>query len=139
MLNRRAFLGASAAALPVLATLASAEQGDHLSSLVINPATAKLTHQSFGDVRIYFDGSTGQLHALTVGSVALKSGMEPHPPHQHPEEEIMLVTEGAGSILVEAETHPVGPGSMMYCAGDQSHGIKAGPQGLTFYYYKWKA
>ena len=139
MLNRRAFLGASAAALPIIATLASAEQGDHLSSGVINPATAKLTHQSFGDVRIYFDGSTGQLHALTVGSVALKPGMEPHPPHQHPEEEIMLVTEGAGSILVEAETHPVGPGSMMFCAGGQRHGIKAGPQGLTFYYYKWKA
>lgn len=51
----------------------------------------------------------------------------------------MLVTEGEGSILVETETHAVGPGSMMYCSGGQLHGIKAGPQGLTFYYYKWKA
>lgn len=139
MLNRRAFLGASAAALPIIASLASAEQGDHLASGVLSPATAKLTHQSFGDVRVYFDGSTGQLHALTVGSVALKPGMEPHPPHQHPEEEIMLVTEGEGSILVETEPHAVGPGSMMYCSGGKLHGIKAGPQGLTFYYYKWKA
>jgi quercetin dioxygenase-like cupin family protein len=139
MLNRRAFLGASAAALPTIASLASAEQGDHLRSLVLDPRHAKLTHESYGDVRIYFDGSTEQLRALTVGSLALKAGMAPHPPHQHPEEEIMLVTEGAGSILIENETHPVGPGSMMYCSAGRLHGINAGPQGLTFYYYKWRA
>jgi quercetin dioxygenase-like cupin family protein len=139
MLNRRAFLGASAAVLPVIATLASAEQSDHLRSLVVNPASAKLTQENYGDVRIYFDGTTEQLRALTVGSVALKAGMAPHPPHQHPEEEIMLVTEGAGGILIGTETHPVAVGSMMYCSGGRIHGINAGPQGLTFYYYKWKA
>jgi quercetin dioxygenase-like cupin family protein len=139
MLNRRAFLGASAAALPALANFVSAEQAEHLQSIVLDPSSAKLTHQSFGDVRIYFDGSTGQLRALTVGSVALHPGMEPHPPHQHPEEEIMLVTDGSGEILVGTKSSPVGPGSMMYCSGGQLHGIKAGPHGLTFYYYKWRA
>jgi quercetin dioxygenase-like cupin family protein len=103
MLNRRAFLGASAAALPVIAHLASAQQG-HLSSLVI-----------------------------------LKAGMVPHPPHQHPEEEIMLVTEGAGEITVEAQAYPVAPGSMMYCSAQRLHGITAGAHGLTFYFYKWRA
>jgi quercetin dioxygenase-like cupin family protein len=139
MLNRRVFLGVSAAAaLPVITEFASAEQG-HLSSLVIDPTTAKLTHESYGDLRIYFDGSTEQLHALTVGSLALKAGMVPHPPHQHPEEEIMLVTEGAGEITVEAKAYPVGPGSMMYCAAERLHGITAGAHGLTFYFYKWRA
>ncbi|HEX6493931.1 MAG TPA: cupin domain-containing protein [Acidobacteriaceae bacterium] len=136
MPNRRAFLGASAAALPLIAGFASAEQG-HLPSVVIDPATAKLTHESYGDRRIYFDGSTGQLRALTVGCLVLKAGMAPHPPHQHPEEEIMLVTEGAGEITVEAKAYPVGPGSMMYCSGQRMHGITAGPHGLTFYFYKW--
>jgi mannose-6-phosphate isomerase-like protein (cupin superfamily) len=139
MLNRRVFLGVSAvAALPVIAEFASAEQG-HLASLVIDPTTAKLTHESYGDLRIYFDGSTEQLHALTVGSLALKAGMVPHPPHQHPEEEIMLVTEGVGEITVEAKAYPVGPGSMMYCAAERLHGITAGAHGLTFYFYKWRA
>jgi mannose-6-phosphate isomerase-like protein (cupin superfamily) len=138
MLNRRAFLGASAAALPVMAEFASAQQG-HLSSLVIDPTTAKLTHESYGDLSIYFDGSTEQLHALTVGSLVLKAGMVPHPPHQHPEEEIMLVTEGAGEITVEAKAYPVAPGSMMYCSGQRLHGITAGAHGLTFYFYKWRA
>jgi quercetin dioxygenase-like cupin family protein len=138
MQNRRAFLGASAAALPFIASLASAEQGDHLTSLVLDSSAAKLTHASYGDVRVYFDGSTEQHSSLTVGSVALKAGMAPHPPHRHPEEEIMLVTDGVGEILVETKTHPVGPGSMMYCSGGRLHGINAGPGGLTFYYYKWK-
>ena len=138
MPNRRAFLGASAAALPFLGSLASAQQG-HLPSLVLDPANAKLTHESYGDQRIYFDGSTDQLRTLTVGSLALKAGMVPHPPHQHPDEEIMLVTEGAGEITVEGKAHPVAAGSMMYCAGQRMHGITAGANGLTFYFYKWRA
>jgi quercetin dioxygenase-like cupin family protein len=138
MPNRRAFLGASAAALPFLAGFASAEQG-HLPSLVLDPANAKLTHESYGDQRIYFDGATDQLRTLTVGSLVLKAGMVPHPPHQHPEEEIMLVTDGAGEITVEGKAHPVAAGSMMYCAGQRMHGITAGAKGLTFYFYKWSA
>jgi quercetin dioxygenase-like cupin family protein len=118
--------------------LAFAEQG-HLSSLVIDPTTAKLSHESYGDLSIYFDGSTEQLRQLTAGSLVLKAGMVPHPPHQHPEEEIMLVTEGAGEITVEAKAYPVAAGSMMYCSAQRLHGITAGPHGLTFYFYKWKA
>lgn len=138
MLNRRAFLGTSTLALPFIAGFAPVVQ-DQLVSLVIDPANAKLTHESYGDLRIYFDGPTGQLRALTVGSLALKAGMVPHPPHRHPEEEIMLVTEGAGEITVGGETCAAAPGSMMYCGGQVMHGITAGPHGLTFYFYKWRA
>jgi mannose-6-phosphate isomerase-like protein (cupin superfamily) len=138
MWNRRAFLSASTAALPFIAGFASAEQG-HLPSLVINPTTAKLTHESYGDLRIYFDGSTEQLRSLTAGSLALKAGMVPHPPHQHPEEEIMLVTEGAGEITVEGQTYAAAQGTMMYSRAQRMHGITAGPHGLTFYFYKWRA
>ena len=138
MLNRRAFLGASTVALPFIAGFAAAEQG-RLPSLVMDPADAKLTHENFGDQRIYFDGSTEQLRALTVGSLALKAGMVPHPPHQHPEEEIMLVTDGTGVITVETKSYEVGAGSMMYCSAQRMHGITAGAHGLTFYFYKWRA
>lgn len=138
MLDRRAFLGTSTLALPFIAGFAPEVQGQ-LVSLVIDPANAKLTHESYGDLRIYFDGPTGQLRALTVGSLALKAGMAPHPPHQHPEEEIMLVTEGAGEITVGGQTYAAAPGSMMYCGGQGMHGITAGSRGLTFYFYKWRA
>ena len=51
----------------------------------------------------------------------------------------MLVTEGAGEITVEAKAYAVGPGSMMYCRAQRMHGITAAAQGLTFYFYKWRA
>ena len=77
---------------------------------------------------------------MTAGSLLLKSGMSPHPPHQHPEEEFMVITQGTGEISVEGKVTQVGPGSMMYCAGGHLHGIvNTGPTPLLFYFYKWKA
>jgi len=101
---------------------------------------AKVEHQPFGELRTYFDGPTDQLHSMTAGSLLLKAGMSPHPPHQHPEEEIMVVTEGTGEIVVDGKVTKVGPGTMMYCAANKLHGIKnTGSQSLLFYFYKWKA
>jgi quercetin dioxygenase-like cupin family protein len=77
---------------------------------------------------------------MTAGSLSLKPGMSPHPPHQHPEEEIMIVTEGSGEIVVEGKVTPVAPGSMMYCAAGKLHGIKnTGTKPLLFYFCKWRA
>ena len=137
MPDRREFLQ-TAATLPLLTALAQAQQAK-LESIVIDPRTAKLTHESYGDLRIYFDGPTDQLRSITAGALDLKPGMVPHPPHLHPEEEIMLVTDGSGEITVEGKPYPAAPGSMMYCAAGKMHGITAGPHGLTFYFYKWKA
>ena len=67
-----------------------------LSNVVVNEAAAKVTRESFGDVRVYFEGPTDQLKSMTAGSLRLKAGMAPHPPHEHPEEEFIVVTEGSG-------------------------------------------
>jgi mannose-6-phosphate isomerase-like protein (cupin superfamily) len=106
----------------------------------VNEAAAKLTKETFGDLRIYYDGPTDQLKAMTAGSLRLKPGMEPHPPHQHPEEEFMVITEGTGEMVVEGKKSKVGPGTMMYCAANKLHGIvNTGKTPLLFYFYKWKA
>ncbi len=111
-----------------------------LPNMTVDESKAKLTKESFGDLRVYYDGPTDQLKSMTAGSLRLKPGMSPHPPHEHPEEEIMVVTEGTGEIVVEGKVTKVGPGSMMYCAANRSHGItNTGKTPLLFYYYKWKA
>jgi mannose-6-phosphate isomerase-like protein (cupin superfamily) len=52
----------------------------------------------------------------------------------------MVITEGSGELLVGGKTVTVGPGSMMYCEGNQLHGVKnTGTAPLLFYYYKWLA
>lgn len=104
------------------------------------PKDAKLTREPFGDLLIFFDGSTDQIKSMTAGSLRLTAGMEPHPPHRHPEEEFLLITEGTGEVSLEGKVSRVAPGSMLYCAGNRLHGIKnTGKSPMLFYFYKWKA
>jgi cation diffusion facilitator family transporter len=111
-----------------------------LFDVVLDPTTARLTKEPFGDHYLYFDGPTDELSKMVAGSVRLAPGTSPHPPHQHPEEEFLLITEGTGEILVAGKKTAVGPGSMMYCEGNALHGIEnTGAAPMLFYYYKWKA
>src|SRR5579863_4454164 len=128
------------AGLNALAALAgAATAGPKIPNSTIGQDQAKLSKESFGDLRIYFEGPTDQVKSMTAGSLLLKPGMSPHPPHQHPEEEFMVITEGAGEIVVEGKTTKVAAGSMMYCAAGKTHGIvNTGAKPLLFYFYKWK-
>ncbi len=135
MAKRRGFLQALAAAPAMFAAT-----GSKIPNLTLPEAQAKLTKEPFGDLRIYFDGATDQIRSMTAGSLRLKAGMTPHPPHEHPEEEFMVITEGTGEIFLDGKTTKVGPGSMMYCAANKSHGIvNTGKTPLLFFFYKWKA
>jgi mannose-6-phosphate isomerase-like protein (cupin superfamily) len=65
--------------------------------------------------------------------------MSPHPPHRHPEEEFMVITEGSGEIEVSGKKTRVAPGTMMYCGSNRLHGItNTGKTPLLFYFYKWE-
>lgn len=101
---------------------------------------AKLTKEPFGDLRIYYEGPTDQLKSMTAGSLRLNAGATPHPPHEHPEEEFMLITEGTGEMTVNGKLSKVAPGTMMYCAAGKLHGIvNTGKAPLLFYFWKWQA
>ena len=128
--------------LPVLfAPMAMfAAKAPGLKNETLAEAQAKVTKEEFGDLKIYFEGSTAQLASMTAGSLKLKPGMSPHPPHSHPEEEFLQVAEGTGEITVDGKMSKVGPGSIMYSAANTLHGIKnTGKSPLLFFFYKWKA
>ena len=135
MKRRQVLQMAGFSALPMFAAGAS-----KLPNGTMDEVKATLTKEAFGDLRIYYDGPTDQLKAMTAGSLRLKPGMTPHAPHQHPEEEFMVITEGSGEIVVDGKTTKVGAGSMMYSAANKVHGIvNTGKTPLLFYFYKWKA
>jgi mannose-6-phosphate isomerase-like protein (cupin superfamily) len=125
-------------ALAALAGAATA--GAKIPNSTIGPDQAKLSKETFGDLRVYFEGPTDQVKSMTAGSLLLKPGMSPHPPHTHPEEEFMVITQGSGEISMDGKITKVGPGSMMYAASGRLHGIvNTGKTPLLFYYYKWQA
>jgi mannose-6-phosphate isomerase-like protein (cupin superfamily) len=91
-------------------------------------------------VFVHYNGPTDQLQGISTGMAVIDPGVSPHPPHQHPEEELMWVTEGTGEIECNGKTTQAGPGSIMYCAGNVLHGIfNTGPVPMTFYWSKWLA
>ena len=118
--------------------LFAAKPGE-LQNTVVDAAKVRTSKAPFGELKIFFDGPTEQLKSMTGGSLLLYANQEPHPPHSHPDEEFMIITEGTGEMIVDGKKYRVGPGSMMYCGANKMHGIKAGPKNLTFYFYKWKA
>ena len=102
----------------------------------------RLTPDIHGGCRVFvhYNGPTDQLSSASMGMVVLEPGAKPHDPHRHPEEEFMLVASGTGEILCGDTTTQVGPGAVMYCAGDVVHNIvNTGPVPLTFYWSKWMA
>ena len=89
---------------------------------------------------VHYNGPTDQLTTMCTGMCVLDPGASPHPPHQHPEEELMIVSAGTGEITVDGKMTPVGPGAIMYTAGNTWHGIvNTGSTPMTFYFSKWLA
>ena len=135
--NRRHFFTMMGAALAAAgAPSAQAKVTDN----VLGAGKAQKLEHPFGVQHIYYQGPTDMMAVFEGGSLSLSAGMEPHPPHKHPEEEFLLVTEGHGEISVEGEIKEAKPGAMMYTAAEKLHGIRnTGSEPLLFYYFKWKA
>jgi mannose-6-phosphate isomerase-like protein (cupin superfamily) len=88
----------------------------------------------------HYNGPTDQLSGLCAGMAVLDPGASPHPPHRHAEEEFLIIASGDGEIECAGKTTRVGPGAVMYCAGNTLHGItNTGKVPLTFYWSKWLA
>ena len=88
----------------------------------------------------HYNGPTDQLSGMCAGMCVLEPGASPHPPHRHPEEEFLIIASGTGEIECAGKTTEVGPGAVMYCAGDVLHGVKnTGKVPMTFYWSKWLA
>jgi mannose-6-phosphate isomerase-like protein (cupin superfamily) len=126
--------------LAAFQAMAGAALAAKIPNSTMDKGQAKVTHEPFGDLHVYLDGSTDQLKAMTFGSLQLKPGATPHPPHEHPEEEIMIITEGTGDITCDGKVTKVAPGTSMYCAAHKLHTIvNTGKTPLLFYYFKWIA
>ena len=91
-------------------------------------------------VQVHYNGPTDQLQGMCAGMATLDPGASPHPPHRHPEEEILIVSHGTGIIECDGKRIDVGPGAMMYCPAHMLHGItNTGSTQMTFYWSKWLA
>jgi len=55
----------------------------------------------------------------------LPPGQMPHPPHKHPNTELILIREGKIEYAIDGVPHaPVGPGDIIFTASNVMHGMK---------------
>ena len=132
--TRRTILQTLAAGL----ALAAPSEAAQILDGVVTKESSKLDAQPFGDLRVYREGTTEQLKGLTVGSLELKAGQSPHPPHTHPEEEVLIITDGQAEISITGKITKAGPGDVLYVGSNHLHGIVNNSHApMTFYYVKW--
>ena len=117
------------------ATTTAKLQGGVIATTEIAPL-----HEPGCKVLVHYNGPTDQLSGMCSGMATLDPGASPHPPHRHPEEEILIVAAGTGIIECDGKTIQVGPGAMMYTPANMLHGItNTGTMQMTFYWSKWLA
>ncbi|MGA9585300.1 MAG: cupin domain-containing protein [Terracidiphilus sp.] len=87
-----------------------------------NSVPAKLTET--GSVRSFFKVRTPTLEQLEVHVTTLNPGKSPHPPHRHPNEEMLIIRQGTVEALINGEWKQAGPGSVIFFASNQLHGLR---------------
>lgn len=124
-------LAAIVAANPLLQTIGA-------PSIVMGVGKAPEESRPYGTVRRYLQGPAGGLKSLLVTQTTLKAGKEPHPPHSHPEAEILIIAEGSGEVSLQGNTSQLGPGGFLYSAPNDLHGVKnTGSTAMTYYVFRW--
>ncbi len=107
-------------------------------SFIMSVEGAKRQDFEWGSLYTYDEGETYSAKDGLAAVAVIKPGMEIHPPHQHAEEEYVIVAEGNGTWSLNGKESPAKPGDLQYAAPWDWHGIKnTGTTPLRFFVWKW--
>lgn len=139
MLSRKNVMTALAVSLAGLCIVAMADTNPatlHSSAFEWDSVAAKTT--DVGSVRSFFNAPTATLKALEYHATTLNPGKASHPPHRHPNEEIVIVREGTVEALVNGEWKRLGAGAVIFNASNELHGLRnVGDKPATYHVLNW--
>lgn len=142
MITRKHILVAVVAACATLGVVVSPARTDKkpvMGSSIFEWEAVAVKEQKTGARRQFFQAPTATLDELECHATTINPGESPHAPHRHVEEEIMVVKEGTVEALVNGETRRAGPGSVIFQASNQLHGLRnVGTTQATYHVFKWK-
>lgn len=127
-------------ALTLTAVSLMSAQANVLPSTLFEWSTLAPQPNRTGEVRRVVQKPTATLGELEIHITTLRAGEESHPPHQHPNEEILIVKEGQVEALVNGELKRGGPGSLIFQASNQLHNIRnVGSTPATYHVINWRS
>ena len=122
-----------------LAAARAPQQTAVMQSSAFDWNTIPAKETKVGSVRSFFKAPTATLEELELHVTTLNPGQEPHPPHRHPNEEMVIVREGTVEALVNGDWKRVGPGSVLFNASNQLHGLRnVGATPAVYHVINWK-
>jgi len=140
MITRRDIFVALIAIAGTAGAFALADQTPVMGSAVFDWNTIPVKQTEVGSVRSFFKARTATLDELEMHVTTLKPGMTSHPPHRHPNEELIIVKQGTVETLSNGEWKRVGPGSVIFNASNQLHGLRnAGSDEAIYHVINWKS
>ena len=74
--------------------------------------------------RAVLQGATHSGFPIELHITELGPGAEPHPPHHHVHEELVLLRSGSLEVTMGGHTAKHAPGSIIYVASGEEHGWK---------------
>ena len=111
-----------------------------MGSTVFDWNTLTAQPNKTGAVRKVVQQPTATLDELEMHITTLNPGLSSHAPHQHPDEELLIIKEGTVESLVNGELKRVGPGSIVFQASNQMHGIRnVGDVPATYHVIRWNS
>lgn len=130
----------ASAATASVAWAAQAPQVNRLPSGTFDWTKLKVDSTAVGERRAVFDSASTNMDQVECHVTTVKAGLAPHAPHKHLEEELIIVKEGTLEVtLNETETTTVGPGSVIFAASNDMHGMKnVGDGPATYHVFKWR-
>jgi len=140
MITRRDLLVALIAIACTAGAFALANQAPVMGSSVFDWNSIPAKPTEVGSVRSFFRARTATLDELEMHVTTLEPGKTSHPPHRHPNEELIIVMQGTVETLSNGEWKRVGPGSVIFNASNQLHGLRnVGAGEAVYHVINWKS
>jgi quercetin dioxygenase-like cupin family protein len=140
VITRRDLFVALFAIAGTAGVMALADQAPVMGSAVFDWKTIAAKPTEVGSVRSFFKARTATLDELEMHVTTLLPGKASHPPHRHPNEELIIVMQGTVETLSNGEWKRVGPGSVIFNASNQLHGLRnVGTGEAVYHVINWKS
>lgn len=141
MITRRdAMVAAITVALAVPLAAAAGLQTSVMRSTAFDWNEMKVNKTAVGESRPIVRAPTATLDELEMHVTMLNANQTSHPPHQHPNEELVIIRDGTVEVLVQGEWKRLGPGSIVFNASNELHAIRnVGTAPATYHVVNWKS
>jgi quercetin dioxygenase-like cupin family protein len=138
--SRDVYVAAIASAITLAAITGMRAAAPVMGSTIFDWTAMTEKPNKTGTVRTVVQAPTATLDELEIHITTLNKGQTPHAPHQHPDEELIVVKEGTVESLVNGQLKRVGPGSIIFQAANQPHSIRNVGDGPAVYHViKWNS